>query len=154
MPGKIKTPDVIIFSDGGFYPPTGVGSFACSIYYSDNVIHIFGNDSGPMVTSPRMELTAAIVGLRNVFVPCNIQLYSDNKYVVDGINSWMHNWQRNGWRKTNTSTTEIKNSDLWTIMYDIVNFHKRVDAIWVPGHSRIVQNEVVDSLCTYARSCM
>lgn len=143
----MEQPDVVIYSDGSYYPPLNLGSYAASIYYADNAQHIYGREVG--ASCARMEITAAKIGLINVPVTCNIHLYSDNRYVVNGINDWMYKWKTNEWKNKNGI---IQHVDLWQELYQLCTEVHTVKAFWVPSHSGIVPNEVVDSLCILART--
>lgn len=98
--------------------------------------------SGPIqsATNNIAELTAVIKGLEALKKPCYVRLVSDSKYVVNGVNKWMWAWAKGGWVKPNA------NQELWKRLYKLVNFHKRVKAEHVKGHSGHPENERVDKL--------
>ena len=77
----------------------------------------------PATTNNRMELMAAITGLEALKRPCNVRLYTDSKYVMDGVTKWIHGWKRNGWRTADKKP--VKNVELW----------QRLDAARAPHRS-------------------
>ena len=94
-------------------------------------------------TNNRMELTAAIEGLKILKNPCNITLYSDSQYVIKGITEWIKSWIHRNWRKTDN--TAVLNTDLWKTMAKLLELHK-VKAIWIKGHAGNPDNELADWL--------
>ena len=101
-----------------------------------------------MTTNNRMELKACIVGLKAIKKPALIILYSDSKYVVDGMaKGWAKRWQRNGWMRTKTD--RALNSDLWEQLLALSNFHQ-VRFKWIKGHAGHPENEKCDRLAVSA----
>ena len=95
-----------------------------------------------------MELMAAIVGLEALTKPCEVELYSDSKYVVDAFNqNWIGSWQKKGWKKSDGKP--VKNTDLWQELLQAMAPHQ-VKFIWVKGHDGHVMNERCDELATSA----
>ena len=90
-----------------------------------------------------MELTATIKALKHLKDKSEIVIFTDSKYVVDGINNWIFKWKQNNWKTTNKK--EVKNKDLWLNLYECINFHA-VKWKWVKGHSGDTLNEEVDKL--------
>lgn len=103
-------------------------------------------------TNNRMELVAMIEALRWVGgirePPCHIKLISDSTYVVEGINSWRHNWKRHGWRKKAKSPRCVKNADLWRELDALVLPAMRFS--WVRGHHGAHFNILADELAATA----
>ena len=97
----------------------------------------------PETTNNRMELTAAIKGLNALIGDSSVILYTDSKYVMDGINDWMPNWKKRGWRTA--ARKPVKNQDLWQALDTAVNRHK-IDWRWVKGHSDNEGNDYADEL--------
>lgn len=91
-----------------------------------------------------MELTAVIEALKALKTVCNITLYTDSKYVMNGINEWLPNWKRNNW-KTSNKKNDVKNVDLWTKLDELIKPHE-IRWVWVKGHNGHPENERVDSL--------
>ena len=99
-------------------------------------------------TNNRMELMAAIVGLEALNRPCQIQLYSDSKYLVDAFNQhWIDGWIKKGWKRGKNEP--VKNVDLWKRLLQAKEPHQ-VEFIWVKGHDGHPQDERCDTLATTA----
>ena len=90
-----------------------------------------------------MELMAVIKGLQALKRPCDVELYTDSKYVQQGVNEWISKWKTNGWRSSNGKS--VKNSDLWLQLDELIQQH-RVIIHWVKGHSGHKGNERADAL--------
>ena len=131
-----------IYTDGACSGNPGAGGWAAVLLYGGTRKEISGFDAA--TTNNRMELLAAIMGLRAVKKPCEIELYSDSSYVVNAINKgWLVNWQQNGWR---TSAKEpVKNQDLWEELVAL-NVRLRPKYIKVKGHSDNEFNNRADEL--------
>ena len=97
----------------------------------------------PETTNNRMELTAAIEALNTLERPCRVILHTDSRYVMDGINDWMPNWKKRGWKTT--ARKPVKNQDLWQALDDAVGRHD-IDWRWVKGHTGNAGNEMADEL--------
>ena len=98
-------------------------------------------------TNNRMELMAAINGLEALTRPCKVNLYTDSKYVLDGITSWLDNWKKRGWKTANKKP--VKNVELWQRLDAATNDHD-INWIWVKGHSGEEGNELADELANRA----
>ncbi len=99
-------------------------------------------------TNNRMELMAAIVGLEALRRPCEVELYSDSRYLVDAFNRhWIDSWVRKGWMRN--AKEQVKNPDLWKRLLKAMEPHE-VKFIWVRGHNGHPQNERCDRLATAA----
>ncbi len=94
-------------------------------------------------TNNRMELMAAIRGLRALNRACEVELYTDSQYVRKGITEWMAGWKRNGWK--NSAKKPVKNADLWQEL-DTETARHKVNWHWVKGHSGNPDNELADEL--------
>jgi ribonuclease HI len=94
-----------------------------------------------------MEMTAAIRGLEALIEPCEVDLYTDSKYLIDGITKWVHGWKKRGW--INASKKPVRNADLWHELIALTDRH-RVEWHWVKGHSGHAENERVDRLASDA----
>jgi ribonuclease HI len=94
-------------------------------------------------TNNRMELMAAIRGLKALKRHCEVELYTDSQYVRKGITEWMHNWKKNGWKTS--AKKPVKNEDLWRQLDEEVQRHS-VNWHWVKGHSGNPGNELADEL--------
>ena len=89
-------------------------------------------------TNNRMELMAAIRALEALNRPSQVLLYTDSKYLLDGITKWIAGWQRNGWRTS--ARQPVKNEDLWRRLVQAMNGHE-VSWLWVKGHAGDEGNE-------------
>lgn len=98
-------------------------------------------------TNNRMELMAAIQGLKALNKPCRVKLSTDSRYVMDGLTKWIKGWQRNGWRTADKKP--VKNSDLWIELLDAAKPH-RIEWQWVKGHAGHPDNERADQLASDA----
>ena len=87
---------VIIYTDGACRGNPGPGGWGALIKYDSVEKTIFGGQAN--TTNNQMELSAAIEGLAVLKEPCNVELFTDSKYVMDGITQWIQNWKKNNWR--------------------------------------------------------
>ena len=143
---------VLIFTDGSARGnPDGPGGYGVVLQYVDQkgVLHEKELSAGyKRTTNNRMELMAAIVGLEALNRPCEVELYSDSKYLTDAFNQgWIDNWVRNNWKRGKSGP--VKNIDLWKRMLKAVERH-RVTFCWVKGHAGHPENERCDHLATAA----
>jgi len=132
---------VSIYSDGSSLGNPGPGGWGTVLKYQDNVKEISGGDL--YTTNNKMELQGAIEGLKLLKEPCEVELISDSKYVVQGINEWLKNWIKNNWKTA--AKKPVKNVELWQEYVKISQIHK-VNAIWVKGHAGHIENERCDEL--------
>ncbi|GGD52003.1 ribonuclease HI [Lacimicrobium alkaliphilum] len=98
-------------------------------------------------TNNRMEMMAAVAALETLKEPCEIHLTTDSQYLRQGINQWIHNWRKNGWRTADKKP--VKNVDLWKQLDQLSQKHN-VDWHWVKGHSGHPENERCDELARTA----
>jgi ribonuclease HI len=101
----------------------------------------------PETTNNRMELCAAIEGLRALTKPCRVTVLTDSQYVIKGITTWVFGWKKNGWRTS--SKGDVVNRDLWEQLLDVTKGHQ-LTWQWVKGHSGHPDNERVDQLAQQA----
>lgn len=139
------TNKVVIFTDGACRGNPGPGGWGVVLNYQGREKTI--NGFHPETTNNRMELTAVIEGLRSLNRDCAIELNTDSKYVLQGINAWIANWKKNGW-KTATKKT-VKNADLWRQLDQQVSRHQ-INWRWVKAHSGVRGNETADQLANDA----
>lgn len=140
---------VTIYTDGACRGNPGRGGWGAVLVYGAYEKEMSGGD--PMTTNNRMELTAAIEGLRALKEPCSVDLYSDSKYLVDAFEQhWVDGWRKSNFREG--TRDEVKNPDLWRELLALTDTH-RVRFIWVKGHNGHDYNERCDRLATaYADS--
>jgi ribonuclease HI len=137
---------IVIYTDGSSLGNPGPGGYGIVIPSDDGDRELSGGFR--QTTNNRMELLACIVGLEELATPSAVALYSDSRYVVDGINKgWARGWQRNQWRKRNGG--QALNIDLWQRLLALCDRHD-VQFIWVKGHAGNPANERCDQLATQA----
>ena len=136
---------VQIFTDGACSGNPGPGGWAAILRFGDHEKEIFGGET--LTTNNRMELMAAIKGLEALKRACTVTLYTDSRYVMDGIVQWMPRWKKNGWKTSDKKP--VKNGDLWAALDAAVSRHKVIWR-WVAGHSGHLENERADLLARTA----
>jgi ribonuclease HI len=141
------TDKVEIYTDGACSGNPGIGGWGAYLKYKDNVKELSG--SAENTTNNRMELVAAIEGLKILKKSSEVNLYTDSVYLKDGITKWIFNWQKNNWKNANKK--DVKNKDLWIQLLEVVNKHD-INWIWVKGHEGNEGNEIADNLATSAIS--
>ncbi|NCW59335.1 MAG: ribonuclease HI [Proteobacteria bacterium] len=132
---------VNIYTDGACRGNPGQGGWGVLIEYKETRKEYFGGQNH--TTNNQMELMAAIEGLKALNEPCEVNLTTDSKYVMQGITAWIENWKKNNWK--NASKKDVKNKDLWVELDKQTKIHK-VKWNWVKGHSGHEQNEIADQL--------
>ena len=147
--GKVQ-----IFTDGAARGnPDGPGGYGVVLQFVDKegVLHEKELSAGyQKTTNNRMELMAAIAGLEALNRPCEVELYSDSKYLTDAFNKkWIENWVKQDWKRGKSGP--VKNIDLWKRLLRAVEKH-RITFIWVKGHAGHPENERCDHLATSAAS--
>lgn len=148
----MKRQQVKIYTDGAARGnPDGPGGYGTVLEFVDTKgeLHTKEFSCGyKKTTNNRMELMAAIVGLEALNKPCDVELYSDSKYLVDAFNQhWIDSWLKKGWKRGKNEP--VKNIDLWKRLLKAKEQH-RVTFIWVKGHDGHAQNERCDELATTA----
>ena len=132
---------VIIYTDGACRGNPGQGGWGALIQYEGTEKEVYGGVTE--TTNNQMELSAAIQGLKALKEQCNVDLFTDSKYVMDGITKWIHNWKKNNWKTA--AKKEVKNKELWQQLDQLMEHHE-VQWHWVKGHSGDVGNEMADLL--------
>ena len=129
---------ITIYTDGACSGNPGKGGWAAVIIEDKNEKTISGSE--PLTTNNRMELSAVINALKEVG-SAELDIYTDSKYVKNGIESWIKNWKINGWMTA--AKQPVKNKDLWLELDTLVS-EKAIGWKWVKAHSNDHYNTIVD----------
>jgi len=133
---------VAIYTDGGCLGNPGPGGYGAILVYGQHCRELSGGYRH--TTNNRMELIACIVALVALKRQCAVTIYSDSKYLVDGISKgWAVKWKRNNWRRSGGGRAE--NADLWEQLLSLTEMHQ-VNFLWVKGHNGHQENERCDQL--------
>ena len=131
-----------VYTDGACSGNPGIGGWGAVILIDKNEpINLNGGSRN--TTNNRMELTAAIEALKYFTERSIINLYTDSKYVKEGIESWIVNWKKNGWKTA--SKKPVKNKELWIKLNNQIERHT-IHWQWVKGHAGHKYNEMADDL--------
>ena len=131
-----------IYTDGACSGNPGVGGWGVVILeLGKNEVYLNGGEDN--TTNNRMELTAAIEAIIYNLNSIDLEIYTDSKYLKDGIEKWINNWKKNNWKTV--SKKSVKNKDLWIELDNIIQKHK-IKWNWVKGHANNKYNELADSL--------
>ncbi len=136
---------VQLITDGACLGNPGKGGWACILRYGEHKRELYGCE--PYTTNNRMELTAAIEGLKRLKESCCVEIITDSEYLKNGITKWIQEWKRNGWQ--NKEKQPIKNQDLWMALDQLVSAHQ-TQWKWTKGHASHEDNNRCDELATRA----
>lgn len=142
---KKTTSAVMLYTDGACRGNPGPGGWGVLLRYGDHEKKLSGAEK--LTTNNRMELTAAIEGLRVLKKSCSAEVTTDSQYVRDGITKWLPDWKKRNWKTA--SKKPVKNQDLWEALDREVARH-HVTWHWVRGHSGHPENEMADQLANEA----
>ena len=131
-----------IYTDGACSGNPGVGGWGVVII-DNSKKPLYLNGGSQNTTNNQMELIATINALKYFKSPVAITLWTDSKYVMNGIKSWIINWKKNGWKTSNKKP--VKNKDLWIELDNQIERHS-IDWQWIKGHGGNQYNELADSL--------
>ena len=132
---------VKIFTDGCCKGNPGPGGYGCIIKFNGDVKELKGGEKS--TTNNIMELTAAIVALKALTEPCDVELTTDSQYMKKGMTEWITGWIRKGW--LTASRKPVKNKDLWQELHRLSKIHK-IKWCWVKAHNGHPENERADAL--------
>jgi ribonuclease HI len=137
---------IVIYTDGGCRGNPGIGGWGVWLRYGDHDKKLKGSEKD--TTNNRMELLAAIKALEAIkSKDIAIELFTDSKYVMNGIKDWIKGWKAKGWKTA--AKKPVKNVDLWQRL-DVLNATHTVHWHWVKGHSGNEGNEMADELANQA----
>lgn len=136
---------VQLITDGSCLGNPGPGGWACILRYGEKRKEMYGSE--PATTNNRMELRAAVEGLRALREPCEVEVVTDSQYVKNGITTWIHGWKRNGWKTA--AKKAVVNQDLWQDLDSQAARHKTRWS-WTKGHATHDDNNRCDELATTA----
>ncbi len=139
-------PTVEIYTDGACSGNPGPGGWGALLIFNDIEKKISGHEFD--TTNNRMEMMGAISALKILKKSCNIKLYTDSKYLQQGITEWIHSWIRNNWIKKDKKP--VKNADLWQELLAECKKHE-INWQWVKGHANNIGNNIADSLAVSAK---
>lgn len=131
----------VIYTDGACLGNPGPGGWAALIQVGEMSTTLSGGN--PSTTNNRMEMQAVIVSLSTLTASSEIELFTDSRYVIDGITVWIDTWRENNWRTANRKP--VKNKELWQELHAHTLKH-HITWRWVRGHSGNQYNELVDQL--------
>lgn len=141
----MKKEKIEIYTDGACSGNPGPGGWGALLRYQDHEKKLSGAELN--TTNNRMELMAAIMGLKALKQPSLVTLVTDSVYVKNGITQWLPNWKRRGWKTADNKP--VKNQNLWEQLEALANAHE-VTWEWVKGHNGHVENELADELAREA----
>jgi ribonuclease HI len=132
---------ITIWCDGACSGNPGPGGWAAILDYSGNRKEIVGGSQN--TTNNQMELTSAIEALGRLKEPCQIELYSDSQYLIQGMSKWLSNWKAKGWRTADKKP--VMNKELWLQLDQLSSIHQ-INWHWTKGHADCEENNQVDEL--------
>jgi ribonuclease HI len=139
--------NVRLITDGSCLGNPGRGGWACILRYNGHTKELWGSE--PHTTNNRMELRAAIEGLRALKEDCEVEVVTDSEYLKNGITTWIHGWKRKGWMTA--AKKPVVNQDLWKDLDEQVSRHKTTWS-WTKGHASHADNNRCDELASMAAS--
>jgi len=133
---------VTIYTDGACSGNPGPGGWGAILEWNGHEKELSGGEAN--TTNNRMELTGVIRALQALKEPCQVELYSDSKYIIDAMNQgWAIRWKKNGWMRNKTD--KALNPDLWEVLLQLCSYHQ-VKFNWVKGHASNPKNNRCDQL--------
>ncbi|EKV32310.1 Ribonuclease HI [Caenispirillum salinarum AK4] len=132
---------VELYTDGACSGNPGPGGWGAILRFKGVEKELSGGEA--QTTNNRMEMMAVIEGLNALTRPCTVDVYTDSKYVMDGITKWIFGWKKNGWKTAGKKP--VKNAELWQELDAAARRHT-VEWHWVKGHAGHAENERADAL--------
>ena len=142
---KESRPHIVIYTDGACSGNPGPGGWGAILMSGAHRKELSGGEETS--TNNRMELMAAIAALEALKRPSHIDLHTDSQYLKNGIQAWIHNWKRNGWKTADKKP--VKNAELWQRLDEARRRHT-IEWHWVKGHAGHPENERADELARMA----
>ena len=136
---------VQLITDGACLGNPGPGGWAAVLRFNEKKKEMWASEKH--TTNNRMELTAAIEGLKVLKEECEVEVVTDSEYVKNGITLWIHGWKKKGW--LTAAKKPVVNQDLWQELDSQANRHK-VTWTWTKGHANHADNNRCDELATRA----
>ena len=133
--------DYIVYTDGACIGNPGAGGWAAILFNATGKRILTGAEE--QTTNNRMELIASIQALKFIKIKSKINIFTDSKYLIDGISIWIKSWKLNNWKTKKNKN--VKNSDLWKELDELESFHT-IKWTWVKGHSGDKYNDEADML--------
>lgn len=134
-----------LITDGACLGNPGPGGWACILRFNEHKREMYG--FSPQTTNNRMEITAAIEGLKALKEPCEVEIVTDSEYLKNGITTWIHNWKKRNWMTV--SKKPVVNQDLWQELDGLSQRHTTT-WVWTKGHASHEDNNRCDELATRA----
>jgi len=144
-------PHVLLFTDGACSGNPGPGGWAYILRHPGSGAEREASGAEKLTTNNRMELLAVINGLEALKTASVVEVYSDSQYVLNGLNEWLDNWKRRGWKTA--AKKPVKNEDLWRELDELRAKHE-LRYHWIRGHNEHPENERADKLAVAAREAV
>jgi ribonuclease HI len=139
--GHAAAPDVVMYTDGACRGNPGPGGWGVLLLAKGREKELCGGEA--LTTNNRMELMAAIAGLKALTRGCRVAIYTDSQYLRNGIREWLAQWKKRGWKTADRKP--VKNQDLWELLDELAARHE-IEWHWVRGHAGHDGNERADEL--------
>lgn len=136
---------VEIYTDGACSGNPGPGGWGVIMRWNGHEKELSGGEEKS--TNNRMEMMAVVKALEELKKPSTVEIYTDSKYVIDGVTKWLKGWKAKGWKTA--AKKDVKNQGLWQKIDVLVNKHD-VTFHWVKGHAGHPENERADALAVAA----
>tara|TARA_B100000614_G_scaffold258752_1_gene281803 strand:+ start:66302 stop:66754 length:453 start_codon:yes stop_codon:yes gene_type:complete len=135
-------PEIDLYTDGACKGNPGNGGWACILKAQDGTETVLSGGM-PDTTNNQMELMAVIQGLQSLESSCLVRVHSDSTYVLKGLEEWLENWKKKGWKTANKKP--VKNQELWKLL-DALKTKHTLEFNWIRGHNGHPENERCDEL--------